>query len=332
MKISVVIPVYNVADYLPACMDSVLANSCTDCEVILVDDGSTDGVSPGLCDDYARREPELVRVIHQLNGGPGSARNTGLAAARGEYVLFVDSDDTVAPDALAVLRRSMEKTVADVYTFQMACHEPGGPRCVTQIAPPTDGAVTLKEKPELLLSQPAIWARLWRRELFTKNAIRFPERSWVGEDLRTVTKLLTVAETIVVLPEVLYFYLLRPGSLMRSENAERNRDMIRTFEDVLQWLEQRGLRRPYEQELCALAVEHLYLAASVRVARADPGAPLLEDMRRFMEDTFPDYGKNPYVRRMSRSRKIALRLVEHRQWKLLRLLFSWKEKAGSIKK
>lgn len=331
MKISIVIPVYNVADYLPACMDSVLANDCTDCELLLVDDGSTDGVSPGLCDGYARQQPGLVRVIHQPNGGPGSARNTGLAAARGEYVLFVDSDDTIAPDALTILRRVMEETACDVYTFQMACHEPGGPRQTTQIAPPTQGAVTLKERPELLLSQPAIWARLWRRELFTKNAIQFPERSWVGEDLRTVTKLLAVAETIVVLPDVLYFYLLRPGSLMRSENAGRNRDMITTFEDILPWLGQRGLRQPYEQELCALAVEHLYLAASVRVARADPHAPLLEDFRCFMENTFPDYRDNPYVRRMPRSRRIALRLVEHRQWRLLRLLFSWKEKVGAIK-
>jgi len=84
MFLSIVVPVYNVADYLQTCIDSILVNDCRDCEVILVDDGSTDGVSPQICDENAVRHPELIRVIHQPNKGPGGARKTGLEAARGE--------------------------------------------------------------------------------------------------------------------------------------------------------------------------------------------------------------------------------------------------------
>lgn len=326
MKISIVVPVYNAEDYLPACMASILANDCGACEIILVDDGSTDGVSPALCDSYAREKPALVRVIHQPNGGPGTARNTGLKEARGEYVFFVDSDDTIAPDSLKLLCRAVEQSHADVYLFQMAVHVPGGPMRQVKIAQPSDRPCSLADRPELLLSQPAIWARLWRRDLFLSTGICFPDRSWVGEDLRTVTKLTAAASRIVVLPDTLYFYLIRPGSLMRSENAERNRDMLLAFEDILAWYREQGLLEQYARELCFLAVEHLLLAASVRVARANPEAMLLREFLRFMEEHFPDYRENPYVKEMPWLRKLALWLVERQHYKTLRLLFALKDR------
>ena len=99
MKISIVIPVYNVREYLSGCMASVLANDLSDCEIILVDDGATDD-SGTLCDEFAAAHPDRIRVIHQENGGLGAARNTGLEAAEGEYLLFLDSDDSLAPGAL----------------------------------------------------------------------------------------------------------------------------------------------------------------------------------------------------------------------------------------
>lgn len=326
MRFSIVIPVYNVEEFLPECMASILANDCSDCEIILVDDGSTDGVSPALCDSYAQAHPDLVRVIHQPNGGPGSARNTGLEAARGEYIFFVDSDDTIAPESLAVLSRAVEQTHADIYTFQMAAYQLGGPKRPMIIAAPTEHPVSLLERPELLLSMPAIWARIWRRDLFLNLSIRFPQRSWVGEDLRTVPKLLAVASRIVVLPEVLYFYLQRPGSLMRTEHLERNRDVIRAFEDLVDWFQKHGLLYLYRNELCYMAVDHLLLASTVRVARANPRSTLLREFPQFMKKQFPDYRSNPYVCAMSRSRKLALWLVEHRCYWLLRVIFELKDR------
>ena len=86
MIFSVVIPVYNVKDYLPKCIDSVLAQDFTDYEVILIDDGSTDGESGAICDRYAAAHPERIRAIHKPNGGVGEARNVGIEAAQGEYL------------------------------------------------------------------------------------------------------------------------------------------------------------------------------------------------------------------------------------------------------
>lgn len=324
MFLSIVIPVYNVADYLQACIDSILGNDCVGCEVILVDDGSTDGVSPGICDENAARHPELIRVIHQENKGPGGARNTGLEASRGDYVFFVDSDDAIAPGSLQVLRRAVQRSHCDIYTFQMASHEGKGVYTPMDICQIYDGPFTLAEHPEVLLSQPAIWARIWRRDLFLNMGIRFPDKAWYGEDLRTVSKLLALASSIEVLPDILYFYLIRSGSIMRTENIERNRDILRAFEDMLDWYRDHGLLQHYRKELCYLAVDHLLLASTVRVARANPHSLLLREFLVFTQIHFPEYRENKYVKEMSAPRKLALHLVEKKRYRLLKLLFTLK--------
>ena len=326
MLLSIIIPVYNVADYLQTCIDSILANDCRGWEVILVDDGSTDGISPQICDENAARHPELIRVIHQQNKGPGGARNTGLEAARGEYLFFVDSDDTISPNALETLRRAVKTSHSEIYTFQMASHEGKGVYTPMDICPLVDGPFTLAERPEMLLSQPAIWARLWRRDLFLNMNIRFPDKAWYGEDLRTVTKLMALASSIEVLPDRLYFYLIRPGSIMRTENIERNRDILRAFEDIIQWFGDHGLLQQYRKELCYLAVDHLMLASTVRVARANPHSLLLKEFLVFTQIHFPEYPENKYVKEMSRMRKLAVRLVEKKCYRLIRLLFGLKDK------
>lgn len=112
MIFSVVIPVYNVKDYLPKCIDSVLAQDFEDYEVILIDDGSTDGESGEICDRYAAAHPERIRAIHKPNGGVGEARNVGIEAAQGEYLIFLDSDDYIAPDMFRVLADAVAASAA----------------------------------------------------------------------------------------------------------------------------------------------------------------------------------------------------------------------------
>lgn len=126
MMISVVIPVYNVEKYLTQCVDSVLAQTYKNWEAILVDDGATDG-SGTICDEYAARHSR-IRVIHRENGGLSAARNTGLAAAKGEYIYFLDSDDYIELNALERLLETAQREQADVvffdgYVFFDQCEE-----------------------------------------------------------------------------------------------------------------------------------------------------------------------------------------------------------------
>ena len=324
MRFSIIVPVYNVADFLQGCIDSILANDCSDCELILVDDGSTDGRCPAICDENAARHPELIRVIHQANQGLGGARNTGLEAARGEYVFFVDSDDTIAPESLQVLRETVECTHAEICSFNLRTHDGQGSGEAVEISRQYDAPFTLAEHPEFLLSLPAAWARIWKRELFLRTGIRYPSRVWY-EDIRTSTKLFAVADSIVTLPQTLYFYLARPGSIMRSSNVGRNREILEAFDDVLAWFRAQGLFETYRQELCRLAVDHILIAATVRVARMDPHSAMLGEFSSFVDANFPDYRKNPYLKQLPRKHKLVLRLAEGKHFSLLRLLFRLKD-------
>ena len=116
MKFSVVIPVYNVKEYLEKCVQSVLAQHSDEYEIILVDDGSTDG-SGELCDALAARTPEKIRVVHKTNGGLGDARNVGLEHARGDYLVFLDSDDYIDETMFAELSEKIDETHADIISF-----------------------------------------------------------------------------------------------------------------------------------------------------------------------------------------------------------------------
>lgn len=114
---SIVVPVFNTVRYLPACIDAILGQSYTNFELILVDDGSTDG-SANLCDAYSAKD-RRVHCIHQPNGGVSSARNTGLDFARGSYVWFCDSDDTVLPEALQIVYRCLSRSHAPLVAFSL---------------------------------------------------------------------------------------------------------------------------------------------------------------------------------------------------------------------
>lgn len=321
--ISIIIPIYNVETWLPRSVEAILANDTQGCEVILVDDGSKDG-SPALCDRYAAEHPELIRVIHQKNAGPGAARNAGITAAKGEWFLFVDSDDRLASNALTRLREVLASEDADVISFQFYKESVAGESWEEWSGPMQSlDRFALTEQPAFLLTQPSCWLRLWNRSVFEENHIAFPNVVWY-EDIRTVTKLLAKARRIVNLPDHLYYYLDRPGSIMNSSQLPRNRDILPAFTDILDWFEAEGLTRTYYDELCALTVQHVLLAASVRVSRIDPRNELLEELRAFTDRRFPDWKKNPYSKTLPRMKRLALRLVAHRRFRLIRFLFNLK--------
>ena len=323
MVISVIVPVYNVELFLRGCLDSVLRNDTADCELLLIDDGATDG-SGAICDEYAGRFPDLIRVIHQENGGLGAARNTGIEAAAGEWLLFLDSDDTIAPETLSVLKEAAQTPGVQIVGFQF-CTDDGAGRLTPgeDSFPATNHPFALPDHPDFLLSPPSAAFRLWHRSLFVDSGIRFPARVWY-EDIRTTTKLFSLAEGIIVLPDPLYRYLQRPGSIMSNQNLERNREILDAFDDILGWYQANGLRERFATELCAMTVEHVLLAASVRVAKMDSRHPLLQEFRNYTDSAFPNWPENPYLCRLSGRKRFALRLIRGGHFSLLSYLFRLK--------
>lgn len=320
-KISVVVPVYNVEDYLEGCVASVLSQTEGDLELLLIDDGSTDG-SGALCDRLAGTDGRM-RVIHQANCGLGGARNTGIEAAAGEWLMFVDSDDTLEPDALAFSLELAERTGAEMAAFSLRSVDEQGRslRVQTPLAGAPEGVgLSPRENRELLLCASSACAKLYRAEVFRHTGIRFPPKVWY-EDVRTVLKLLPGMERVALTSRVGYNYLKRSGSIMNTSSLGRNREIMDAFDDLLGWYRAEGLAEEYREELCFLTVSHILMSASIRVLRSDPACPLLKQFKEYTERQYPDYRGNRYMDRLDWKQKMILRLVERDRCRLAALIF-----------
>ena len=209
--ISVVVPVYNVECYLEACVNSIIAQSYTNLEIILVDDGSTDS-SPKICDKLSSIDSR-IRVLHKQNGGPSDARNHGIDIATGEYIIFVDSDDTITPDAISTLQSlACEHNAAiAMATFNNRCKCRGRVITLTGI----DAASRMLFQKDM---DSSAWNKLYHSSLFQKH--RFTEGIYY-EDIDFVIRLLPEVDRVVWTDCSLYNYRLRPSSITGNFSLKR---------------------------------------------------------------------------------------------------------------
>ena len=217
--ISVIVPVYDVAQFLPVCLDSILAGDF-DIEVIAVDDASPDH-SGAILDERAAADPRL-RVLHlETNGGQGAARNRALELATGEYVWFVDGDDRVTPGGLAAVTAALSAAKPDVLLINWVSTYPGGrtepnPGARLLSAVPAEGC-TLEEQPQLINLTMTSWSKLFRRDFLAGLGVSFA--GGIHEDILVTCAALLSAEVIGAVPEVCYQYRrLRRGSAMATSS------------------------------------------------------------------------------------------------------------------
>jgi len=215
--ISVIVPVYNVAPYLPGCLDSILDGD-VDVEIIAVDDASPD-CSGALLDKRAAEDPRL-RVVHlERNAGQGNARNLALEQATGEYVWFVDSDDSLAGGALAAVTKALAAGMPDVLLVNWESCYPGGrvepnPFAGLLSRVPPDGC-TLAEQPQLINLTMTSWSKLFRRDFLRGLGVSFA--GGIHEDIAVTCAALLAAEVISAVDQVCYCYRRdRPGSAMAT--------------------------------------------------------------------------------------------------------------------
>lgn len=212
--ISIIVPVYNVKDYLEKCLKSICGQTYQNLEIIVVDDGSTDG-SGELCDVFAQSDSR-IKVVHQSNGGLGAARNKGLDIAIGEYIGFVDSDDWIDSDMYQFLYELMDTSKADI----SICSHYVEKSNKTKIKYSSDKVLSMDpiEAIRLLAKDKIVrnyaWDKLFKRDLF--KDLRFPENCWF-EDLAVMYKVFYKAQKIVMQGRPKYHYLVRENSIMGSK-------------------------------------------------------------------------------------------------------------------
>lgn len=221
--LSIILPVYNVEKYIERCVESILTQNREDIEIIIVDDGATDG-SPQICDKYAKKISN-IKVIHKQNGGLSSARNAGMDVAKGKYIYFLDSDDWITEDAIRKIFSYIDKNDIDVLKFNYYEHKmdsikinssiiPGyynGENIKRSILPEAICPVNITAPSKVILS---VWSHVYRMEFLKKNNITFVSEREIGsEDFLFNIQVYACASSMQVIEDNLYFYDQRMGSL-----------------------------------------------------------------------------------------------------------------------
>lgn len=238
-KVSIIVPVYKVEDVLARCLDSLCRQSLRDIEIILIDDASPDRCGE-ICEQYAA-EDERIRVLHHSeNRGPSAARNTGIAFANAEYLMFVDSDDWVYEDFCKLPYECAVQKQADLVMFDFKRANQNNSSGLEKNV--NDGGVvklTCLEAIELMFrksEEVCVWNKLYSRELF--KTISFPE-GYLYEDVGTTHRTILLADTIYFLDKVLYFHTCRDESITTLKTEKASRDWLamslQRYHDLAAW-------------------------------------------------------------------------------------------------
>lgn len=293
-SISIIVPVYNTKQYLNACLDSILRQSFTDFELLLIDDGSTDG-SGSICDLFARKD-KRVRSFHTENKGVSSARNLGLDYAQGLFVMFVDSDDELPDGALSSM---ISVGVADFSVGGMLRVSQGGKKHVYK-----HHADKLYQKGEkerffddafsemVLMEGPG--AKLFRAEIIRQHDLRFDERLHYGEDKVFVFSFLLHAESFIITTELVYTQKRREGSLcsdiVSSAHLSPLIDFLGCYVDIVR-VYQREFSCQSVQSLYPIDVIRRYVFRYLRIVRSFDPKSLSSQQARFISSLLKGYKK-----------------------------------------
>ncbi len=260
-QVSVIVPVYNIEGCLRACLDSILNQTLADFEVICVDDGSTDG-SPAILAEYAAKDSRM-RVLPQKNGGPGLARNAGLGAAQGDYVIFLDSDDWFEPGLLRRMTDAAVEAQADVAICRGVEFDTGTGREM-----PSEWMLKSQYLPGPVFSPQEVaghlfqftygmpWDKLYRRAFLLDSGVRYPPLR-NSEDLAFVYPTLLCARRIVVMEDVLIHHRINRTASVSNSRCAQPEAPYQAFQIVKDFLEERGLMDRYRRSFLNWAMEFL---------------------------------------------------------------------------
>lgn len=252
--ISIVVPVFKVEKYINVCVDSILAQTYKDFELILVDDGSPDKCG-AICDEYALKD-NRIKVIHQKNGGLSAARNAGIELIRGELVTFIDSDDLIHPECMEIMHKEMTKHNADVCICAAARFKDDIPLVSLSM---TSNVITgreacLKQYGDNGVKYVTAWGKLYKSSLFSE--IRYPIRK-LHEDEATTYKVLYNSTKVCDIEDSLYFYRLNNEGIMHSAFNVRRYDGVKALEERARFYREVGdyelERKTIDEGKCLIA-------------------------------------------------------------------------------
>ena len=308
VKYSIIVPVYNVEKYLSECLDSLVNQNYDNYEIIIVDEGSTDG-SSDIVLKYKNEYPNLIKNYKKDNGGLSSARNYGIDKSSSEYLLFVDSDDYIDSNTLKVLDDNLNKYKSDILVYNMYLLNG---KNITKTNTYLDIEDNIKK---FITANPSACNKVFKRKLFDDNNIRFINGIYY-EDLATIPTLSKYTNKIDFITEPLYYYRVTNNSIMNKKKYNKKMEDIFKVIDI----NYKYLNNKYHNEVEYLYIEHLLRYASLRFLDYDK-YDNINKIIDIMYDKFKNWNKNKYYKKYySFKKKVMCKLLFNKMYSLVKFL------------
>ena len=321
IKLSIIIPVYNVEKYLRKCLDSVLDQDIDNYEIIVVNDGSKDN-SQLIIDEYKEKHPKIIKSLIKPNGGLSSARNYGVKYAEGEYICFIDSDDYVEKNHYKKMLDLAIKDNADLVVTDFEYVWENNPSRKLYKKGIETGNNDYRKA--MFLSPLFSWNKMYRKGLFDKLECRYPEGLWY-EDIPVTLRYAVHSNKISYLNELGFHYLQRDTSIMGTEYSDKMNDIFTIYQLLYDSFKNEGLFEEYKDEMEYSFVEALLVYGAFRFLRTDVYRELMTKSFKFVKSHFPNYLNNKYLYKLGTKNVFFLKTNNEKTMSL------WKKLIGKKK-
>lgn len=308
LKVSVIVPVYNVEKYLEKCLESLVTQTLSDIEIITVDDGSTDD-SKKIIENYIEKYPEKIRYYYKENEGLSSARNYGIPYAHGEYIAFLDSDDYIEPTMYEEMYNVAKKENSDMVECDFIWEFPDK---ITY----DYGTIYKGKKEALEKARVVAWNKLIKREIIEKEKIEFPY-GLRYEDVEFFYKILPSLNKISFVKKYFIHYVQRDNSIVNTQN-NKTRDIFIVLDNVLNYYKKNNYYEEYKEQLEYTYVRMLLCSSLKRmckISNKEERKKALEDTWNNINSKFPNWKKNKLLKKKS-LKNIYMRSVNRFTFKI----------------
>lgn len=307
MKVSVIVPVYNVEKYIKKCLNSLVNQTLDEVEIVVVNDGSPDN-SQKIIDEYTKKYKNIKSYVKE-NGGLSDARNYGIKRATGKYISFVDSDDYIRKDMLEKMYNyAIQKNFDVVVCDSINVYSDG-----TEILIKSNNNYSDDDVKNYIISPPMACTRLFKKSIFDK--IEFKKNIYY-EDLEMTPKVVNLTKKIGFVSDGLYYYVQRDGSIMK-QNVFNDKllnifDVLKSNKDLLE--------NEFPQEIEYMYITHLLRTASLRFLDYDNGKEYVYKIHNIMKEYFPKWKNNEYYKKSSFKLRTICILAYNRNILLLKVI------------
>ena len=301
-NVSVIVPFYNVEEYIEKCLETLVSQTLEDIEIILVNDGSKDK-SIEIVNKFLKMYPEKLVYLEKENGGLSDARNYAINYAKGEYIAFLDSDDYVEKDMYEKMYELAKKENSDMVECNFYWEYPNKIK--------EDIGVTYNGKNEMLEKIRVVaWNKLIKREILVNSKVHFP-KGYRYEDVEFTYKLIPYIETVSFLKKPCVHYIQRQGSISNSQN-ERTKEIFDVLEHVIEYYKEKDIYEKYKEELEYVYIRYAFCSSLLRIVKIKNVGLQKELLNLTWEKVntiFPNWKKNKILKKGKGFKNIYLKTI-----------------------